>query len=214
MPRFSIIVVHYHPTISHEIFCRGIACLTSQTYKDYEILAYHDGPLTDTTVSMPVPIRCTPQRFNDSGHSLRDRGIREATGDYILIFNADNTLYPNALEEVSKAIDRPPRILSPVNGQPLDTNAMIVFAIYTTGFQRFGDKMYRFPQNPEYRLLLSGNPPRYLYIDAMQGVIRRSVWLAEGGWRDKQPDSDGLQYQAIAAKYGYRSIDEVLGIHN
>jgi len=149
----------------------------------------------------------------DWGHSLRDRGIKEAKGDYILTFNSDNVLYPNALEEISKAIDRPPRLFHGPQNQVLDNNNIIVFAIWAHGLQRFGDYLQRFLKNPEYQLLLTGNPPRALYIDAMQFVMRRELWLAEGGWYDKSNCGDGIMYQKFAAKYGYRSIETVLGEH-
>src|SRR5438105_3579170 len=111
-PLFSIIVVHYQGVNSHEIFCRGIGSLLVQTFRDFEILAYHDGPLLDRSVIMPVPVFCTEQRHDDWGHSLRDRGIREAKGEYVLHFNADNILYPHALAEIAKEIARPPRIFA------------------------------------------------------------------------------------------------------
>src|SRR5687768_14120246 len=97
-PLFSIVVVHYQGTVPHDIFLRGIESLRSQTFRDHEILVYHDGPLLEPDVATPVPIRPTEKRFNDWGHSLRDIGIREARGEYILHFNADNILYPVALE--------------------------------------------------------------------------------------------------------------------
>ncbi len=81
MPLFSIIVIHYQGTIPHDVFCRGIRSLQAQTFKDFEILAYHDGPLhnvdlaasvrprattsstsTPTTSSTPTPWRRSPPR--------------------------------------------------------------------------------------------------------------------------------------------------------
>jgi hypothetical protein len=73
--------------------------------------------------------------------------------------------------------------------------------------------MIRCLKNPEWALLLTGNPPRMGYIDAMQLVMRRELWLAEGGWYDKSNCGDGLMYQKFSAKYGYRSIEHVLGEH-
>ena len=73
---FSFVVVHFQGTVPHDIFLRGIASLQNQTFKSFEILCYHDGPLLEPRLAMPVPVRATPQRFNDFGHSLRDLGIR------------------------------------------------------------------------------------------------------------------------------------------
>ena len=213
MPRFSIVLVHFQGVIPHRQFCRAINSLVAQTNQDFEILAYHDGPLTDPTVTMPVPVICTEKRFNDYGHSLRDRGIREATGEYIIHFNADNILYPNALEEIAGAIQRAPRIIDPRTGKGADSNNIIIFSVLMRGMQRLGNHIMRSPENPQYTMLMTGNPPMLCFIDAMQLVMRRDLWLAEGGWYDRTHDGDGLMYQQFAAKYGYRAIDTVLGEH-
>jgi len=213
VPRFSIILIHYQPSISHATLCRGVDSLKAQTCQDFELLAYHDGPLHDTSVTMPVPMICTDRRYNDWGHTLRDMGMRRATGDYIVHFNADNILYPNALEEISKAIDRPPRVVQEGTQRVLDSNAIIVYAILCRGLQRVNNIMVWFKDHPEYALLMTGNPPRENFIDAMQLVMRRDLWLAEGGWYDKSTNSDGPIYERFAAKYGYRSVDMVLGEH-
>ena len=67
--------------------------------------------------------------------------------------------------------------------------------------------------HPEWTRLLSGNPPVVQNIDAMQFVMRRETWLAEGGWYDKSYVGDGIMYQKFAEKYGYRSTETVLGEH-
>jgi hypothetical protein len=51
-------------------------------------------------------------------------------------------------------------------------------------------------------------------IDCMQLVMKRQLWLNEGGWFDKTPDGDGRMYQEFCAKYGYRTCGEVLGEHH
>jgi hypothetical protein len=213
MPKFSIILVHYQKSTSHRELCRGVQSLFNQTYQDFEPLAYHDGPLIDTSQPTPIPLICMDRHYNDWGHSLRDRGIREARGDYILHFNSDNILYPNALEEIAKAIERPPRIFTSDTRQPVDGNNVIIFAIWARGLQRFFDHLMRDASNPEYKLLLTGNPPRQNYIDAMQLVMRRELWLAEGGWYDKTISGDGAMYTKFAMKYGYRSMEQILGEH-
>ena len=213
MPLFSIIVVHYQGTIPHAIFSRGIASLQAQTFKDFEIIAYHDGPLTDAASVMTVPVRCSEYRFNDFGHSLRDRGIREATGDYILHFNADNILYPHALTEIAKEIHRPPR-LQDEQKRILDPADIIIFPIAMVGLQRVNGRVIQFKGSPPFFSILTGNPPIVQNIDCMQLVMKRSLWLAEGGWADKRELSDGYQYERFAKKYGYREVGPICGEHH
>lgn len=216
-PLFSIIVVHYQGAVPHETFVRGIRSVKSQTFRDYELLCYHDGPLLDASLPMPVPVRCSEQRFNDFGHSLRDRGIREASGQYIVHFNADNILYPHALFEISKAIHRPALMKTP-DGKELDANNIIIFPILMFGLQRVNGQVVQFKPPPgqtelTFYTILTGNPPMPQNIDCMQLVMRRQLWLAEGGWSDKRAASDGILYQRFAQKYGYREVGPVLGEH-
>lgn len=213
MPRFSVILVHYQGATSHRELCRGVASLNAQTFQDFELLAYHDGPLLDTSIQLPVEFRCMDRNYKDWGHTLRDRGIREAKGEYIVHFNSDNILYPTALEELSRAIDRPSQLMNSQTNQPIDTNNIILFSILLRGAIRFGDAIFWTLKNPENFLILTGNPPRNGYIDAMQLVMKRSLWLQEGGWKDRTVDSDGRMYAQFAMKYGYRSVEKILGEH-
>ncbi len=181
MPLFSIIVVHFQGTISREIFARGIASLQAQTFKDFEILCYHDGPLLDSLAPQPVPIRATEKRFNDFGHSLRDIGIREAKGDYIVHFNADNILYPNALETIAAEIRRGSRLFQLPGQVAADTDNIIVIPMIMHDMQRYLGTAVRLPKESGCYLILTGNPPGVGLIDCMQLVMKRSLWLAEGG---------------------------------
>jgi glycosyltransferase involved in cell wall biosynthesis len=213
MPLFSIIVVHYQGTISRETFARGIASLQNQTFRDFEILCYHDGALLDVDAPQPVPIRVTPQRVNDWGHSLRDLGIREALGDYLIFFNADNVLYPAALEKIANELRRPSRIFIQQTGQPLDTDNIVIFPILMHDMQRFLSDNVRLAPGSGCYMILTGNPPQMGLIDCMQLVMKRQLWLAEGGWRDKRQAGDAYMYPQFAAKYGYRAVGPVLGEH-
>ncbi|MFN4242165.1 MAG: glycosyltransferase [Tepidisphaerales bacterium] len=212
-PRYSIVVTYYQGTQPREVFLRGMSCLQRQSYRNFEVLVYHDGPLLDPGVPSPFPIRATPQRYNDWGHSLRDLGIREARGDYILHFNADNILYPNALETLEYHRQRPSYLIQP-DGKVLDNPEVLVFAIHLNGYQRHFRMWYRHPPEARVSVLLTGNPPERYNIDCLQMVVSRRIWLEVGGWYDKQEESDGVIYQAIAEKYGYRCIPAVLGEHN
>jgi hypothetical protein len=213
-PLFSIIVVHYQGTVTRETFARGIASLRAQTFTDYEILCYHDGPLLDPDAPQPVPIRATPQRFNDFGHSLRDIGIREASGQYIVHFNADNVLYPFALETVAKEIRRPSRLFDQATGRSPDTDNIIIFPIVMKDLQQFANQRVDLPKGSGCGMIFTGNPPRAGHVDCMQLVMKRELWLAEGGWTDKRACGDGVMYERFAKKYGYRGGDVVLGEHH
>lgn len=214
MPRFSVILIHYQGATSYAELRRGADSLRAQTYRDFELLAYHNGPLLNPDETADLMFRCSDRNMNDWGYANRDRGMREASGDYIVHFNADNVLYPNALEEVSAAIDRAPRIVNAA-GETLDTNNCIVFGIVKKDCERVQDELVIYRKTPlagrGYDLTLTGNPPRPRYVDALQFVMRRHLWLDEGGWTDQSNTADGIMATRFAAKYGYRAVDKVLG---
>ena len=212
MPLFSVIIVHYQGVNSHETFLRGYNSLEAQNFKDFEMLCYHDEPLLDRSVKFPIPVTCTELRHNDWGHTLRDAGTKVAVGDYLLHFNADNLLYPNALAEIANEIGRAPRLSDP-SGRVLDTNDIIIFPIKMWNLVKFRSVTRQFKGPPQFFTILTGIPPVLQYIDCMQLVMKRQLWLAEGGWHDKSEHGDGLMYQQFAAKYGYRTVGPVLGEH-
>jgi hypothetical protein len=216
MPRFSIIVVHYQGTVPHDLFCRALESIRAQTFSDYEILAYHDGPLLEPDLPMPVELRPTARRFDDWGHSLRDIGIREAGGEYIVHLNADGVLYPDALATIDAEISRPPRLRHATTGEPVDTNDIVIFPIKMFGLQRVWWRIVIQKKHGDrsFYEIMTGNPPVRQNIDCMQLVMKRSLWLAEGGWRDKSKESDGIMYEQFCEKYAYRTCGPVLGEHH
>lgn len=212
MPLFSIVVVHYQGVNSHETFLRGYRSIMAQSFADFEVLVFHDGPLLDESVTFPCPVTTTERRHNDWGHTLRDLGIRSAKGEYIVHFNADNLLYPNALQELANEIARPPRLIDS-QGRVLDTNDIIIFPILMWNLIKFRNITWQQKGPPTFYTILTGIPPILQHIDCMQLVMKRSLWLAEGGWHDKRELSDGYLYEKFAAKYGYRTVGPVLGEH-
>ncbi len=222
-PLFTIVAVHYQGSVPHDIFCRGIASIQAQTFTDYELLCLHDGPFVDPDPEpdgFPCDVYPTTERANDWGHTLRHTGIGHATGDYIVHFNVDNILYPNALEEIARTIRRPAQP-AVVKGQPVpaeyDRNDIVIFPVKAVGLRRvFGWFMEQRPRGDagEFYEILTGNPPIFGNIDAMQLVMRRSLWIAEGGWHDRSETSDGVMYPKFCNKYGYRTVGPVLGEHH
>ena len=200
---------HYDRVISDELFLRGYSSLQNQANAPlYEVLVYHDGP-----VSRPVPnrirVRETSERHNDWGHSLRDLGIREARGDYVIHFNPDNVLYSFALREIELALRSRQRFVKIEKGDEI-----VIFPILMRGMQTDGRGVWRVRDvSPPPSVILTGLPPAKYFIDCMQLVMKREVWLREGGWKDKSEESDGNMYPGFVKKYGARYVGRVLGEH-
>lgn len=209
--RFSVIMVHHQGTTTHAEFCHAVAGIKAQTFADYELLAYHNGPLTDPDVTLPCPVQCSEANTGFWGIDNRNWGLHEAQGEYILHTNSDNVHYPTLLEEVDKAIDRPARIVQ--DGHVVDTDNIIIYPIVLHDHQRVFDHAVRFSKGSGHNIILTGNPPAPCNIDGMQWVMKRELWIKHGGWYDRSPVCDGLMAQQFARAYGYRTIDKVLGEH-
>lgn len=209
--KFSIIVPHYDHSISDEIFIRGMESLQNQTFKDFEVLVYHDGPAS-RDVPMPSDDRfkltITKERENNWGHGNRDRGIREANGEYIIHFNPDNYLFSGSLDKIAEQSNRyyPPHILS--------NNEIIIFPIFMMGMQCNGKGFWRDKFNAhENYFIMTGYPTLKYNVDAMQLVMKRKTWLSYGGWYDKSEESDGNMYPRFVSELGARYCGDILGEH-
>lgn len=218
-PRYSIIVPHYDGTISDALLLRGLGSLAQQTFADFEVLLYHDGPL-----SRPLPelaslglgerlqVEITGQRHNDWGHSLRDRGIAQARGEYIVHFNPDNVLYPKALE----VIEHWSRVAVRPNPTPKMTENpdILIFAILMRGMSYSGrGALYRNTAWSDSVLLYTGLPATPGLIDCLQLVAKTAIWREIGGWYDRSLASDGLIYARLVEERGARYVPAVLGEH-
>lgn len=76
----------------------------NQTYKDLEVIVVDDGS-TDNTEKVVREIEDKRLRYtkfseNQGASAARNKGIQEAKGDYIMVWDSDDILYENAIEKV------------------------------------------------------------------------------------------------------------------
>ena len=101
MVKISVIVPVYN--------CGGyiedsIGSLLNQTFKDIEIICVDDGS-TDNSLDILKDIASTDSRLKVSNQenrgpsSIRNYGLKNAVGDYLYFFDADDFLIENALEK-------------------------------------------------------------------------------------------------------------------
>lgn len=242
-PLFSIIIPHYQPSVTEEEFRRCTQSLEDQTCKDFEVLIYHDGPLLDPDAvkGSPYPVLPTKKRIGDYGHSLRDFGIRQAKGEWIIHLNADGVLYPNAIETLKEQLrfwkedfkvkPSPQGVLRTQHRSYktsfINRPNILIFSILLRG--RFGmgytlletigrqaRTQFFYPgaeASKEVSHILTGFPAFPGTIDCMQLVMRRDLWLKEGGWYDKSENSDGTLYNKFVEKYAATYVPHILGEH-
>lgn len=183
----------------------------------------------------------TPTRTGDWGHTARDLGIRAARGRWIIHSNADNVFYPNLIDVLQAVVTDPEpwtfaraplplpfglRRLVNWLDQPWKSQLtaarvyessdpqILVYGVVMRGLVGRAMHHSRVRQAAQRQgVIFGGVPVRHGAIDAMQLVMRRDLWLAEGGWHDKSWDSDGRLYPAFARKYRVLPVPFVLGEH-
>lgn len=113
------------------------ACLDSifaQTYDYYEVIVVNDGS-TDNTLEVLNPYQNRIKIINQANagpNPARNRGLREAQGEFVLVCDADVIMQPSMLERMVKALRQHPE-------------ASYVYSAFT-----FGWKMFRgVPFDPE-----------------------------------------------------------------
>ena len=112
-PRFSVLI----PTYNRENLVRlAIASVLAQTFSDYELIVIDDGS-TDGTVpilgSHGARIKVLTES-NRGGAVAYCNGAAIATGDYLVLLDDDDLLYPDALaiyDRVIRALHAPPMIV-------------------------------------------------------------------------------------------------------
>lgn len=213
-PFFSIIVPFYGETAGEESFKRCLRSLLLQTCKDFEILIYHDGPkgrelsegeegaisLLRTYAKGGLKFTYTEERVGDWGHSLRDRGLSEARGKYIVHLNSDNKLY-DSLGAVKNCIEN-------TNYKPLYTFGAVMIGI------KIKEVLWKKTTivntgKPEDHITLRGIP-KPGSIDALQVVASLEAWKSIGGWHDKTMNSDGELALKLALKYDYVNNSSII----
>ena len=122
-------------------------CLLSLSVQDmptnnYEAIVINDGS-TDNTQSL-LNVLCKQYSFaryvstpNSGLSASRNRGVEEATGEYLLFLDADDSIIPNCLKEIYEAM----------SGNQLDMMLMNYQYILPNGTQRKGG--YHIDKNDE-----------------------------------------------------------------
>ncbi|MCD6007023.1 glycosyltransferase [Halomonas sp. IOP_31] len=111
MPKFSVVI----PTFNRsEALQRAINSVLNQTFSDLEVIVVDDGSTDDTEelVKGTKDRRLKYYWMQNSGGPAtpRNRGIEEASGEWVCLLDSDDFWYPEKLEEVAKLTDRCPEL--------------------------------------------------------------------------------------------------------
>lgn len=194
---------HNPNDISSTSIRRGLASLSNQTFKDFNVVICHDGPKEKTYEEEGIDFKelglephliNTPGHCGMYGHPSGDLAMRYAyennLGDYYIQHNIDNEFFPDAFQIISNALDE-------------FQEDIIIFGIHH--WKMFGI------ETPNKSLM--GNPPIIYNIDCMQLVAHKDIWKSVGFWHSTRYEADGIIYQDMCKRFSYRNIPLVLG-HN
>jgi glycosyltransferase involved in cell wall biosynthesis len=99
MPKVSVVI----PSYNHAAYITdAVASVLSQSERDLELIVVDDGSSDDT---LAILQRVSDERFrvipqaNQGAHAAINRGLREATAEYLAILDSDDAYHPNRLEK-------------------------------------------------------------------------------------------------------------------
>lgn len=108
MVKFSIVVPVFNASRTIE---RCIKSILNQTYASYEVILIDDGSTDDSgevidrLIKGKKGFKCIHKK-NEGVSEARNRGIKEAKGDYIIFIDDDDTINSELLEEINKEIEK------------------------------------------------------------------------------------------------------------
>ena len=108
MPKVSVVV----PSYNHAAYVAdAVVSVLNQSEPDLELIVVEDGSSDNTLEILQAVkdprLRVIPQA-NQGAHAAINRGLREATGNYLAILNSDDAWHPNRLEKALAVLDTDP----------------------------------------------------------------------------------------------------------
>ena len=116
-PLVSVIIPTYN---SSQYIKEAIDSVLAQTYKNFEIIVIDDGS-TDNTKEVLAPYLSVIKyiyKNNGGPASARNRGIKEANGEFVAFLDADDVWKPDRLARGVDILDQRPEV-GLIRRQPL-----------------------------------------------------------------------------------------------
>jgi glycosyltransferase involved in cell wall biosynthesis len=204
-PKIHVIAVAFKRFDLLKVFVQS---WINQTKDNWILTVIHDG-LDDEFISIMKDYKqfctdrieyiCTDRRFNDYGHSLRDIGLSNVKGDYVLLTNADNYFIPKAIEFINEMF---------VNNSP---NIVIFDMVHS--HENPGER-----ELPAYSFFETSF--EYRSIDISAAIVQSNL-ASKVGFKDKTHDGDQSYFEDIrrlknasAEELTIVKIHRVLLVHN
>ena len=108
MPKFSIIIPVYNV---EEYIKKCLDSVFNQTEKDFEVIIVNDGTKDN---SMKIASKYNAKIINQKNSGLsaaRNRGVAEATGEYLIFLDSDDYIEQDLLCEIKKSLKNNPDLV-------------------------------------------------------------------------------------------------------
>ena len=191
----------------------------NQTSSNWDFPIIHDGEseefihlMNESNYQHPsIRFFCTDKRYNDYGHSLREIGLKQATGTYTLPTNCDNYFMPKTIEYIETAVNN-------IQAQISEIPDIILFdmvhahPILDSNGNEIRDQ-YGIPKNYRYFKVEF----RKFSIDVSLAIVKTEI-AKKAGFKDKTFNGDQTYFQNISdncnGSLSIAKLDNVLLVHN
>ena len=176
---------------SEKYIYQTLTSILNQTYNNFEIIIVDDGS-TDNSREIISSIKSKKIKYilfneNSGGPSKpRNRAILEAKGDLISIFDSDDVMAENKLEETEKLFSKYNFDFLFTNFRSIDENDNIICDDYLNNYNEFRKLLVRIDKNENCYLLVGDVYIELLkanFIGTSSVVFRRSLFDEIGFFR-------------------------------
>lgn len=202
-PKIHVIAVAFEKLDQLKVFVQS---WINQTKGNWILTVIHDGPNEEFNLIMSgykneypssIEYLTTEKRFNDYGHSLRDMGLKNIKGEYVLLTNADNYFIPKTVEFINEVF---------IEHQP----DIVIFDMVHSHNMPGGRNL---PAYSYFETKLER-----LSIDISSAIVKASL-AEKAGFRDKTHDGDASYFEDIMklkfpSGVSFVKIPRVLFVHN
>jgi glycosyltransferase involved in cell wall biosynthesis len=166
-PTFSVIVAAYQAAAT---IGDALASAFAQTVPPHEVVVCDDGSTDDLAAALaPYSERIRLVSKENGGEaSAKNAAARAATGEYVVILDADDVFEPGRLEALAEAASARPDL------DILTTDAVI--EVDGSPVRRVYDQSFPFPADGQRREILRRN---FVFGHA---AVRRELLLSDGGF--------------------------------
>lgn len=119
-PTFTVVIPAYNYA---QVLPRAVQSVLSQQDADYELLVINDGSTDDTDSVVKDLLHASGEGFryinqeNAGLAAVRNRGIREGRGTWLIFLDADDEMMPDALSAYDRAATQHPRARLIIGGR-------------------------------------------------------------------------------------------------